>query len=341
LIACGYLQRQGIITLEGVVANGGHQARERAKLAKAILRLSGLPHVRVGVGTPGKPYDPYPHEYAVKGYEKVLDADLEDGHSLFVDVLRKAAPKSLLVQGQSGLTDIAEVMKEDGKLFLEKVSIVSVQAGLETSTDSTLHRHGWAVDSSANSAFDPPAAQAVIDFCFDNRLRLHAAGRLAVPGLPMALANGYRDSGCEALRYLAVAQEQGLTGLWRRCCEGGYLPPRCDKQWFFSSFCGVDSETFKEQNFSSLDINSDISKHLNGCVRPYDLVAFMSLLPGCAKAFDFQRAEVGINGSKHFLFIKEEHAVSSDALIEFLTSAFTDVAKLNGSADGTAKQSAL
>lgn len=65
------------------------------------------------------------------------------------------------------------------------------------------------------------------------------------------------------MRYLAAAQFKGLEGLWRKLC-GGNLPDRCDKAWFFQTFCGVDAAAFAEGGYGSLDGGADIGSHLNG-----------------------------------------------------------------------------
>merc|ERR1719329_1706259 len=121
----------------------------------------------------------------IDGYDKVVDADLEDGSDLFLDVLRQAAPKSLYVQVQAGMTDVAQVMQEEGELFVKKVAIVSVQAGLqpadtlpETSLSPT-PRYGWSIDSSQNNVYDKGASQHVFDFCFDKGLEMRVVSRHA------------------------------------------------------------------------------------------------------------------------------------------------------------------
>jgi len=65
------------------------------------------------------------------------------------------------------------------------------------------------------------------------------------------------------MRYLADAQFLGLEGLWHNLCAGR-LPPRCSKQWFFETFCGIDSAQFDAHGYESLDADANILAHLNG-----------------------------------------------------------------------------
>ena len=66
--------------------------------------------------------------------------------------------------------------------------------------------------------------------------------------------------------------------LWGKVCAGGVLPPRCDRAWFFATFCGVGAAEFRERGHAALSAgNCDIAEHLNGAVKPYDVVAFMTV----------------------------------------------------------------
>lgn len=60
--------------MKGVIANGGHQAKERAALAKAALRLLNIKEseIPVGVGTKGTHYSPQPHEYELTGWKEAM-----------------------------------------------------------------------------------------------------------------------------------------------------------------------------------------------------------------------------------------------------------------------------
>jgi len=101
--------------------------------------------------------------------------------------------------------------------------------------------------------------------------------------LPMQLARSFAvRTESEVLRYLANAQFLGLAGLWQKLCAG-QLPARCDKAWYFATFCGVDAAEFERRALARLDESADVLGYLNGFVKPYDgapLVARRLLRPG-------------------------------------------------------------
>ena len=89
---------------------------------------------------------------------------------------------------------------------------------------------------------------------------------------------------------------------------------------------------FRERGHAALSAgNCDIAEHLNGAVKPYDVVAFMTVaLPDevAAGAFDFERARTSINGHDHFLFMDVEQKPPVEAISTFLASVFESVVRL-------------
>jgi len=71
ILIAGTLHRRGDIVLLLVIANGGHQSRARARLARCVLDSIGARGVRVALGSEGKPYEPVAHEYDLRGYDAV------------------------------------------------------------------------------------------------------------------------------------------------------------------------------------------------------------------------------------------------------------------------------
>merc|ERR1711939_10421 len=132
------------------------------------------------------------------------------------------------------------------------------------------------------------------------------------------------------MSYLYNAQTRGLVGLWQKVCRAE-LPSRCDRRWFFTSFCGLsaaewDSATADARaNASGTDAKSnsdsdstcelrpssrarvlasltaadDIEPHLKGTIKPYDVVSFMTLLDGAREVFDFDAAAVEVYGKEY------------------------------------------
>ena len=92
--------------------------------------------------------------------------------------------------------------------------------------------------------------------------------RNAVPMLPMQLAKSFAErTHCPVMSYLADAQFLGLEGLWQKLCVG-QLPPRCTKQWYFETFCGVSKAEFEAKELDKLDASENIVSRLNGFVKP-------------------------------------------------------------------------
>lgn len=91
--------------------------------------------------------------------------------------------------------------------------------------------------------------------------------RFAVPLLPMQLARSFAErTNCPVMAYLAAAQSLGLEGLWQKLCLGA-LPSRCNKQWYFETFCGVDAALFAQSGYEELGMDANIARCLNGCAQ--------------------------------------------------------------------------
>jgi hypothetical protein len=140
LLIAATLHKQRLVNLRAVIANGGHQARERAALARSLLDLTGGKDVPVGVGTQGREYGPMPHEYSLMGFAEALagapsegerDAAhagptaaagrISAGHALFVETLRRMPAGSVRVVCISSLRDFADVIEQHAELVLAKV----------------------------------------------------------------------------------------------------------------------------------------------------------------------------------------------------------------------------
>ncbi|KAJ1627227.1 hypothetical protein T492DRAFT_877045 [Pavlovales sp. CCMP2436] len=276
LLVAAMLHLHNRIELCAVICNGGGQPRERAQLARCLLDHLGAANVPVGIGSEGTPCSAQPHEYGIAGYAAVEPSRLLDGRTLMLKVLQCAKPKSLRVVLISSLRDFADAVASHPSLVLEKVHMVAVQGGLEP--DPT-RPSGWRADTSVNNLFDIAAADAVYTFCFAHSIRLTVVSRHAVPLLPMQLARSFAErTNCPVIHYLADAQFLGLVGLWNKLCTG-QLPARCSKQWFFETFCSEDAGTFASRDRDALDERTDINTYLTGHVKPYDVVALMTVLP--------------------------------------------------------------
>ncbi|KAG8465847.1 hypothetical protein KFE25_005417 [Diacronema lutheri] len=225
----------------------------------------------------------------------------------------------------SGLRDFAEMVLMDRELVLRKVTAVSIQGGLEPDRTSPF---GFVPDTSQNNAYDPIAAKIVYDFCFDNGIRMSVVSRNAVPLLPMQLARSFAmRTESEVMRYLANAQFLGLAGLWQKLCAG-QLPARCDKAWYFATFCGVDGAHFERRELGEVDEDADILGHLNGFVKPYDVIAAMTVLPTTSGWFT-PMAEVVVCGTAHRLLLRAEHTINVRSVHNLLRETYHSVALLD------------
>ncbi|KAG8462589.1 hypothetical protein KFE25_010414 [Diacronema lutheri] len=157
---------------------------------------------------------------------------------------------------------------------------------------------------------------------------MSVVSRNAVPLLPMQLARSFAvRTESEVLRYLANAQFLGLAGLWQKLCAG-QLPARCDKAWYFATFCGIDGAEFARRELAELDETADILTHLNGFVKPYDVLAAMTVLPATSKWFS-RNAEVVVNGTSHRLLLGTEHAMDVRSVHNLLRETYHSVALLD------------
>ncbi|KAG8467505.1 hypothetical protein KFE25_000821 [Diacronema lutheri] len=139
---------------------------------------------------------------------------------------------------------------------------------------------------------------------------MSVVSRDAVPLLPMQLARSFAvRTESELLRYLANAQFLGLAGLWQKLCAG-QLPARCDKAWYFATFCGIELAEFERRALGVLDERADILGYLNGFIKPYDVIAAMTVLSTTSGWFS-PDAEVVVNGTAHLLLLGAEHAMDA------------------------------
>lgn len=189
LLLAATMHKERHITLRGVIANGGQQAKQRAVLARCVLDHLGVLDVPVGFGSEGKLSAPQPHEYTLQGFANVDETRLLPGARIFSDVLQKVPSKSLLVVLISSLRDMADAIDADAALVLRKVHTVAIQGGLVADTSRP---SGWCADSSVNNCFDMEAAEKVrapranVAFCrCTHPPCLRAASMTARPDLPL------------------------------------------------------------------------------------------------------------------------------------------------------------
>jgi len=325
VVAAACLHLLGEVELLGVVCNGGGQAVQRAKLARAVLLHCGAVDVPVGVGSDGSPYTPQPHEYDLDGFDAVdPDTELRGGRAVLMDALRSADAASLTFLLISSQRDLAQVIGDAPDLFRAKTRHVCVMGGVQRAEDGS-----WTPDTSSNNEFDRAASQQLYSFCFAHGVKCSVISRHSVPDVPMALVTQLAASGPPhpVLAYLAEAQQRGLIGLWSNLCKGR-LPLRCTKQWYFATFCATEAEAFTDGNYAALGADADIARHLRGTVKPYDVCALMLALPNAAEAFDLRpELHTAGDGKEHHLHLSSETKLDVRHVSAFLHSALVLVAE--------------
>lgn len=265
ILVAGILHHERRIDLLAVVANGGGQPVMRARLARTILDKINLSHIPVGIGSIGQSCEAQPHEYSLPGFDASETSRLHRGSTLLISSLERAQPKSVYVLVLSALRDLASVMHSHPHLVVSKVREVGIQGGLvRAEAGSEDFPYGWKPDTSQNNMFDMEAAGYVYNFCFRHHVPMVVVSRNVVPLLPMQLAKSFAQrTRCPILSYLADAQFLGLQGLWTKVCRG-QLPARCDRLWFFQTFCGIDEEAFEKKGLSKLQADDSVLEYLNG-----------------------------------------------------------------------------
>mmetsp|Transcript_1839 Transcript_1839/g.4600 ORF Transcript_1839/g.4600 Transcript_1839/m.4600 type:complete len:996 (-) Transcript_1839:291-3278(-) len=332
ILILAMLHKQSAVSLRAVICSGGQQPEKRAALGKCLLNHLGESNVPVGIGSRGKEYSAQPHEYLLEGHGQVReDADLVEGHALLMQILREARPKSLTMVCVASLRDFADAMLADPDLFVAKVAVVAIQGGLERDDEDS----PWRPDTSVNNMFDIEGAAHVYQFCFERGVPMTVTSRLAVPLLPMQLARSFAEStNCPVMTYLANAQFLGLKGLWQKLCEGK-LPARCNKQWYFETFCGINADHFAAKGYDTFGAEIDIAQYLNGFVKPYDVLALMTVLPLTRTFFnEFEGAQVVVNGVSHLLLLNLSFTIPVSFVINLLRDIYVEVVQFTVGGDG-------
>lgn len=235
ILSSAIKHRSGQVHLHGVVCNGGHQAEPRARLAKALLKYLRCDDIPVAIGSSGKAYEPKPHEYAFPGVEDVRPSELRQGRELLLELLERAAPRSLTFLMISAMTDLADVMRDHPELVEAKVRHIVVMGGLQrkaaapapdgdsgngaasgdgdsgngaASGDGDGDSFRWEPDTAVNNNYDSESAQRMYSFCQKRGVPMSVVSRNAVPNLPMALAKEFAayEPSDPVMKYLVDAQ---------------------------------------------------------------------------------------------------------------------------------------
>jgi hypothetical protein len=317
-------RKQDLFELAAVVANLA-PAIQRARLAKGMLRELGQPTVRVGIGTDCG-HGSEGHEAEFEDIPYLADySDLEDGADLLRKTLEAGKDDSVTLVLISGLTDVANLLREHHDLVKRKVKSVAVMGGVQQQNDAVvLDADGFMnPDTAANNAFDMGSAvyfyrriqELAIPMTILTREAAYACPvprsiyeRLAATGHPVGIK-------------LLNSQRYLIEDLWRRANLPGddparkKLPARCDKKWFCTVFCagmGLDR--------TSADSIWDLIQSFN----LYDPMTLIAAIPKLCRRF-YDPTEVAVNGITHQIIgvSKKHHGVrDGKRLARYMTQRF-------------------
>ncbi len=309
--------RVGILDLLGAVANLA-PSKQRARLAMGTMDALGMGGIPVGIGSSClQPEDDgLKYQFAV-GY--LADHDrLEQGRALIERVLRGATPKSVVLLLISGMTDAADALSADHKLFTDKVRRVVIMGGVEAKDhQAKLDENGFLLPdlTAQNHKFDPHAATFLYRTLQMLGIPMTIVSRHAAVAakVPRSIYDDMADTGHVIGTRLRDAQRHAIEELWKRACLAAGdkarmgLPERCDAKWFLSTFCGGNG-----QGRTGDDSIWDVVETFN----LYDPVTLIAAIPTLRETF-FSSYVVEVNGAEHHVIgiDADRHGVTDPAYL--------------------------
>jgi inosine-uridine nucleoside N-ribohydrolase len=293
-------RRQDLFDLKAVVANLAPPLK-RAMLAKGTLNQLGQPNVPVGIGTDCN-NDPKGHDAEFENIPYLAsEVDLEHGGTLLVKTLEAAVDGSVTLVLISGLTDVANLMREHPDLVTRKLRCAAIMGGVKQENDKVqLDSEGYMVpDTAANNNFDMPAA-------------IYAYRRLQELAIPLIILTREAAYACKVPRSiyddmaatghpvgikLRDSQKRAIEDVWRRANlppddpGRAKLPNRCNKEWFCNTFC--DGQGMKRASSDSI---WDLIQTFN----LYDPMTLVAAVPELRRRF-YQPVTVHVHGTKHLI----------------------------------------
>ena len=111
-------------------------------------------------------------------------------------------------------------------------------------------------------------------------------------------------------------------------------------QWYFATFCGVSAADFVARGLDTVGVEAtDIINHLDGHVKPYDVLALMAVLPITRHIFEQLDGAMHVHdGVTHRLYLRPEHAIPADIVSDLLRDVYRECVVLDdGSAASTGR----
>jgi ADP-ribose pyrophosphatase YjhB (NUDIX family)/inosine-uridine nucleoside N-ribohydrolase len=339
LVITKYLHEQGFIDLRCAITTLGNQdtRRRRAEFTKTVLDSLGQEGVSVGVGED--------YSFEVKDANGVVDAIATEGrmkdHQVFIEpslpqgrAVAKLAGLAMLKQElsqvpdhaavlliNSGMVDVAALLRESPELVKQKTAKVVIMGGVE----SLLDTRGFVVaDKRAyNNTTDQPSADYTYTRAQELGVPLVVVSKEAAyaAAAPRSFYDGVAATNHPVGIYLKNQQMKSLHHLWDGICKG-QLPPALTAEWFFQTFTDVDLESnagkaaiahakAHAEDFAS--IWNQVSK-----LNLYDPLALLAATPGAAELLFHGEEPEGVRANVRLI---GKNSITDSALVKDLLAA--------------------
>ena len=236
------------VKLLGVVATFG-ETEERARLTRGSLDLLGMPNVPVCFGKQTLNNPATCHSSNASSYMPIEGAYVKiEAGSYLKGLLERSEDQSVDVCVIAAMTDLSEFMKGNEELVVKKVRSMNIMGRMGGEDED-----GYMVpDDSYNHTCDMDAAKHVFRTCQKRGVKMVLLSRwtaYACP-IPRSFYDKLNMTGHPIALRLLTEQKHSIMELWKRACaevgsvERQELPPRCDKNWFCSTFMGGNGQNF-------------------------------------------------------------------------------------------------
>jgi len=196
------------------------------------------------------------------------------------------------------MKDIAIFVRDNPTLFASKTREVVVMGGCKpvsvedtkgkvTSPTSTYSAsHVWSnlaaiecePDTAHNNTFDSSASAFFYSQCQKMNITLTVVSRYAAYAakMPRSVYDDLALTGSSIGWRLRNSQRASIDQLWQRACSTELsvrkgLPPRCDRKWFISTFCGGDDDPSRCCADTAWDLVTGFMQ--------YDTIALLAAVP--------------------------------------------------------------
>jgi hypothetical protein len=326
LVGASELHRQKKINLLGVIGNLA-PASLRARGAKGTLSQLGLSNIPVGIGTPVFETKSYPYESNIPYLADISEVE-PDGQAMLSRIL--SSHKNITLALISGLTDAANLLRNQRDLFTHNIKQVVIMGGVETQEDTVKLTNGFLTPNNANNnSFDMNSATYLYQTLQTLEVPTITVTREVayVAQVPFSIYDQMEATRNPIGICLKSRQKPALQHLWEAAISPrgsslrGTLPDDRDRDWFIRVFCGG--------NIPNELINNDIWPYVSS-FNLYDPTALYAAVPEIANRF-YKPTEVTIGNIRHKIIgvSSSNHGVNDPkALVEFMMETEINALKL-------------